>query len=59
VAQARGVLFAKVGRQTLKDYVLFPALSRSRWRRTLAANVSANLLCNLWAYVVIFLWPLP
>ena len=34
--------------------MLFPALSRSRWRRTLAANVVANLLRNLWAYVVIF-----
>jgi fatty acid desaturase len=34
--------------------VLIPALSGSRWRRTLAANVSANLLRNLWAYVVIF-----
>jgi len=34
--------------------VLFPALSRSRWRRTLAANASANLLRNLWSYVVIF-----
>ena len=38
----------------VKDYVLFPALSRSRWRRTLGANAAANLLRNLWAYVVIF-----
>ena len=29
-------------------------MSRSRWRRTLAANAAANLLRNLWAYVVIF-----
>ena len=34
--------------------MIFPALSRSRWRRTLAANATANLLRNLWAYVVIF-----
>ena len=34
--------------------MLFPALSRSRWRRTLGANAAANLLRNLWAYVVIF-----
>ena len=34
--------------------MLFPALSRSRWRRTLGANAVANLLRNLWAYVVIF-----
>lgn len=52
-SQARA-LIAKIGRQAVKDYVLFPGLSRSRWRRTLAANVTANLLRNLWAYVVIF-----
>lgn len=46
-------LVRKIGRQAVKDYVLFPALSRSRWRRTLAANVTANLARNLWAYVVI------
>lgn len=54
VAQARRAFAGKITRQSLKDYVLFPALSRSRWRRTLAANVTANLLRNLWAYVVIF-----
>jgi fatty acid desaturase len=52
-AQARAVI-GKVGRQIVKDYLVFPALSRSRWRRTLAANATANLLRNLWAYVVIF-----
>jgi NADPH-dependent stearoyl-CoA 9-desaturase len=52
-AQAR-TLIGKVARQAGKDYVFFPALSWSRWRRTLAANVTANLLRNLWAYVVIF-----
>ena len=34
--------------------MLFPALSRSRWRRTLAANAAANVLRNFWAYAVIF-----
>lgn len=43
----------KIGRQTGKDYVLFPALSRHRWRRTLGANATANVLRNVWAYVVI------
>jgi fatty acid desaturase len=47
-------LIGKVARQAAKDYVFFPALSRSRWRRTLAANATANLVRNLWAYVVIF-----
>jgi fatty acid desaturase len=54
VAQSRAALMRKIANQSVKDYVLFPALSRSRWRRTLAANVSANLLRNLWTYVVIF-----
>jgi fatty acid desaturase len=44
----------KVTRQMVKDYVVFPALSWSRWRRTLGANVVANIVRNLWAYVVIF-----
>jgi fatty acid desaturase len=44
----------KIARQGVKDYVLVPALSGRRWRRTLAANVTANAARNLWAYVVIF-----
>lgn len=51
---ARQVLRAKIGRQLVKDYLILPALSRRRWRRTLGANLTANLLRNLWAYVVIF-----
>ncbi|MFV9427700.1 fatty acid desaturase family protein [Rhodococcus aetherivorans] len=47
-------LIGKTVRQTSKDYLLFPALSGRRWRRTLTANLTANLLRNLWAYVVIF-----
>ena len=50
----RTELLKKIARQAVKDYVLFPALSGRRWRRTLAANAVANLLRNLWAYVVIF-----
>jgi NADPH-dependent stearoyl-CoA 9-desaturase len=46
-------LLHKIGRQTAKDYVLYPVLSRRRWRRTLRANVVANVLRNVWAYVVI------
>ena len=44
----------KVARQLAKDYVLFPALSGRRARRTITANLTANLVRNLWAYVVIF-----
>jgi len=54
VGEARRAFAGKIARQSVKDYVLFPVLSRSRWRRTLAANAAANLLRNLWAYVVIF-----
>ncbi|MGK2867799.1 MAG: fatty acid desaturase family protein [Mycobacterium sp.] len=52
-AQTRG-LVKKLARQSIKDYLLFPVLSRSRWGRTLGANVAANVVRNLWAYVVIF-----
>ena len=46
-------MLRKMARQAGKDYVLFPALSRRRWRRTLGANVVANGLRNGWAYIVI------
>jgi NADPH-dependent stearoyl-CoA 9-desaturase len=47
-------LAGKVLRQVAKDYLLLPALSGRRFGRTLAANAAANVLRNLWAYVVIF-----
>jgi fatty acid desaturase len=46
-------LIRKMVRQVIKDYVLFPALSRRRWHRTLGANVVANGLRNVWAYIII------
>jgi fatty acid desaturase len=51
--QARA-LMRKIARQMAKDYLVVPALSRSRWRRTLGANVFANVARNVWAYLVIF-----
>ena len=53
-AAARTELTRKIARQAVRDYVLWPAVTGRRWRRTLAANGVANLLRNLWAYVVIF-----
>ena len=47
-------LGGKAVRQGFKDYLLWPVLSLRRWRRTLAANSVANLLRNLWTYMVIF-----
>ncbi|WP_018180975.1 fatty acid desaturase family protein [Jongsikchunia kroppenstedtii] len=44
----------KIARQLGKDYVLFPALSGPAWRSTIKANLTANLVRNLWAYLVIF-----
>jgi NADPH-dependent stearoyl-CoA 9-desaturase len=52
-AQSRAAVM-KIARQISKDYLIFPLLSLSRWRRTLGANVAANVVRNLWAYVVIF-----
>jgi linoleoyl-CoA desaturase len=40
--------------QVLKDYVVYPALSGKNWKTTLTANMTANLVRNLWAYVIIF-----
>ncbi len=44
----------KAGGQTLKDYVLFPALTGPLFLSTLTANATANLTRNLWAYSIIF-----
>ncbi len=44
----------KAARQVFKDYVLFPALALGNAPRVLAGNLAANLVRNLWAYVVIF-----
>jgi linoleoyl-CoA desaturase len=49
----RGI-WRKTGRQTLKDYVLFPALTGPLFLSTLTANATANLARNLWAYSIIF-----
>ncbi|MFD4366320.1 fatty acid desaturase family protein [Rhodococcus sp. NPDC058521] len=45
---------AKIFRQVGKDFVLYPALTGPAWKSTLTANTTANLVRNLWAYVVIF-----
>jgi len=50
----RTALVAKIRRQVTKDYLIFPALGGRRWRRTLGANASANVVRNVWAYLVIF-----
>jgi fatty acid desaturase len=49
----RGI-WRKIGRQTLKDYILFPLLTGPQFLSTLSANATANLMRNLWAYSIIF-----
>ncbi|HET6832064.1 MAG TPA: fatty acid desaturase, partial [Solirubrobacterales bacterium] len=41
-------------RQALKDYVFFPALSGTEWKKTLYANFTANLIRNVWSNAIIF-----
>ncbi|BBZ56741.1 fatty acid desaturase family protein [Mycolicibacterium phocaicum] len=50
--QGKKVL-AKTGRQALKDYVLHPLLSGPSALTTLTANLTANLIRNLWTHSVI------
>lgn len=44
----------KIGRQMLKDYVLWPALAGPLFLYVLAANAVANVLRNLWTFLIIF-----
>ncbi|MFE2959401.1 fatty acid desaturase family protein [Nocardia tengchongensis] len=44
----------KAGRQVLKDYVVFPALTGPLFVSTLAANFTANIVRNLWTFSIIF-----
>ncbi|UQX09968.1 fatty acid desaturase family protein [Candidatus Mycobacterium methanotrophicum] len=48
----------KAGRQVVKDYVAFPALTAlspaATYKSTLKANAVANLIRNVWANAVIF-----
>jgi NADPH-dependent stearoyl-CoA 9-desaturase len=47
-------IWRKGRNQVIKDYVVYPALSGRAWKSTLTANVTANLMRNVWAYVIIF-----
>jgi linoleoyl-CoA desaturase len=49
----RGIL-GKARRQIVKDYILWPALSGPSFLTTLAANFTANIIRNVWAYAIIF-----
>jgi fatty acid desaturase len=49
-----GEIGRKVRRQVVKDYVLFPALTGPAAVSTLTANLTANVVRNLWTNAVIF-----
>jgi len=57
---AARVSAAKAGRQALKDFLVFPALvglaalSLPVFLAVMAGNLAANLLRNLWTFVIIF-----
>jgi linoleoyl-CoA desaturase len=45
---------SKMLRQILKDYVLFPLLAGPFFFVVLGANVAANIVRNLWTFLIIF-----
>ncbi|MCC2638559.1 MAG: putative LINOLEOYL-CoA [Moraxellaceae bacterium] len=44
----------KMGRQGLKDYVIFPLLAFPIFSSVLLGNLAANVIRNIWAFVIIF-----
>jgi linoleoyl-CoA desaturase len=48
------VVGRKMRKQVGKDYLLFPLLTGPQFLSTLAANATANILRNLWSYLIIF-----
>jgi linoleoyl-CoA desaturase len=47
-------IWRKVRRQVGKDYVIFPLLAGPAFATTLSANFTANIVRNLWSYLIIF-----
>jgi len=52
--QDRRLVLKKVGRQVAKDYVIFPLLTGPSFLTTLTANLTANVIRNIWTNAVIF-----
>ena len=44
----------KMGRQALKDYVIFPLLAFPIFTTVLLGNLAANVVRNIWAFIIIF-----
>ncbi|MGW1743515.1 fatty acid desaturase family protein [Nocardia sp. NPDC001965] len=49
-----GEVKAKIKKQVLKDYVVFPLLTGPSFFQTLTANLAANVVRNVWTNAVIF-----
>ncbi len=47
-------IWRKVGKQAVKDYLLFPAMTGPLFPLTLASNFSSNIIRNVWAFMIIF-----
>ena len=47
-------MWAKVKKQTVKDYVAFPLLAGPFAPFVFAGNMTANLMRNVWSYAIIF-----
>ncbi|NUS45531.1 MAG: acyl-CoA desaturase [Mycobacteriaceae bacterium] len=47
-------MWRKAGKQVVKDYVVFPALTGPLFLSTLAGNAAANVVRNVWAHAIIF-----
>ena len=47
-------LWRKARKQLAKDYLLFPLLSGPGFLATAAANLTANVIRNVWSHAVIF-----
>ncbi|MDQ8035962.1 MAG: acyl-CoA desaturase [Pedobacter sp.] len=46
--------FKKANRQVLKDYVVFPLLAGPFFLPVLLGNAAANIIRNIWAFLIIF-----
>ncbi|MFC6013807.1 fatty acid desaturase family protein [Nocardia lasii] len=50
----RTLVLKKIGKQALKDYVVFPLLTGPSFVTTLTANIAANVVRNVWTNAIIF-----
>ncbi|QCW49351.1 acyl-CoA desaturase [Nocardioides dongxiaopingii] len=48
-----GATLAQARRQVVKDFLIHPLLAGPGWRSTLTANLTANLVRNVWSHSVI------